>query len=102
MEFIISVISFLVIFIPTSIILNKIFIYFHRKFPLFKNVHYLIRNSGKEKLISSIGWIITAIYFYIISYFFSFNDYQGGFICAIINSIILTILEPEQNSSLYE
>ena len=102
MEFINSVISFLIVFIPISILLQKIFRYFSRKYAMFKYTHHIIKKSKKEKVISNIGWIITVILFYIISNFFNFNDYQGGLICAIINSFILTILEPEKDFYLDE
>ena len=92
MEFISSIIKFLVAlllaFFPVKVILKVV----NDRFNIFSTIQRLIKKSGKEKLIDKVVFIVSIALFLLISNYINLNDFEFGILAGSYYGIVFTIL----------
>ncbi|WP_298845813.1 hypothetical protein [Clostridium sp.] len=98
MELISSILKFLVpllvTFFPVRIILNSV----NDKFNIFTTLQKSIKESGKEKLINKVVFIVSIALFLLISNYIKLNDFEFGILAGVYYGIVFTILPGQVNS----
>ncbi|MCB2352652.1 hypothetical protein [Clostridium estertheticum] len=92
MEFISSILKFLVplllTFFSVQIILNLV----NNRFNIFTPLQEFIKKSGNEKLINKFVFIISIALFLLISNYINLNDFEFGILAGVYYAIVFTIL----------